>query len=467
MKPQNTLAKALALGAYLGALTTSMPLFAAPYEVPSTWGGDIKSRPRLTGDWGGVRDDLAKKGVVLDVDAYWWPQKITGGGKNTSGGNWGNLNTELNVDTGKADMWPGGFFKVKTVTSFGHSIKGDTGAILPPNAAWSYPTSEEDTGLVEYSLLQFLSPKFGVIAGKMDFTVTPGLFTGDYRTQFANLGLKAPLAAAMLPVSAFGAGAIYVPSPDVSLTALLLDPNGTIKSDNLSDAFNDGVMALATGEVKTSMFGFTGNQGLLLSWSNKERTSLVQDPSNIARLLLNEKFPGLGNPGPMLEEILEAKAPGLLVPAEPLNKENDTWAVVYSAEQYLWQPPGDTKRGIGMFFSAGVSDGRANPIKNSYTLGLVGKGVVPGRANDDFGIGWTRAEFSDNFVPYLRDTFDIGLDHEDAIELYYSAAVTPWLTVSPSVQAVRSGLTKTLDSNNNLKDLDTTYLFGVRVGIRF
>ena len=39
-----------------------------PYEAPETWGGDIWSRPRLTGDWGGLRDDLAKMGVVFDVD---------------------------------------------------------------------------------------------------------------------------------------------------------------------------------------------------------------------------------------------------------------------------------------------------------------------------------------------------------------------------------------------------------------
>ena len=453
----------LKLTALLSALGTALPVHSAPYATPDTWGGDLATRPRLTGDWGGVRDDLAKKGVVLDVDAYWWPQKITGGGKNSSGGNWGNLTTELNVDTGKAGLWPGGFFKVKTVTSFGHSIKQYTGAILPPNAAWSYPTSEEDTGLLEFSFLQFLSPKLGVILGKMDFSVTPGLFTGDYRTQFANLGLKAPLAAAMLPVSAFGAGVIYVPSPDVTLTALLLDPNATIKNNDLSDAFNDGVMALATGEVKTSMFGYTGNQGLLLSWSNKDRTSLVQDPSNIARQLLNEKYPRLGD----LFELLGGFAPGLGAPAQPLNMKSETWAAIYSAEQFLWQPSGDSKRGIGVYFSAGVSDGNPNPIKNSYTLGLVGKGVVPGRPNDDFGIGWSRAKFSDKFVPSLRNTFNLGLNHEDAVEMYYRAAVTPWLDVSPSLQIINSGVNKAIDSSGNVKDLDTTYLVGVRVGIRF
>jgi porin len=175
----------------------------------------------------------------------------------------------------------------------------------------------------------------------------------------------------------------------------------------------------------------------------------------------------LGNPGPILVEILERYAPGLLIPAAPLNRESKTWAAVYSFEQFLWQPAGDHKRGIGMFFSAGVSDGRANPIEYSYSLGLVGKGVVPGRPRDDFGIGWARTEFSDNFVPYLRDAFDLGLDREDAVELYYNASVTPWLTISPSLQIISTGLNKALDSSGDFKDLDTTYIAGVRVGIRF
>jgi len=151
----------------------------------------------------------------------------------------------------------------------------------------------------------------------------------------------------------------------------------------------------------------------------------------------------------------------------PLNQESETWAAVYSFEQFVWQPAGDLKRGVGMFFSAGMSDGKANPIKYSYSLGLVGKGVVPGRPRDDFGIGWARTEFSDDFLPHLRAALDLGLDHEDAVELYYNAAVTPWLSVSPSLQIISPALNKTLDANGNFQDLDTTYIAGVRVGIRF
>lgn len=58
----------------LFALSPIATVKAQPYDVPATWGGDIFSRPRLTGDWGGLRDDLGKKGVVLDVDLLMSPQ---------------------------------------------------------------------------------------------------------------------------------------------------------------------------------------------------------------------------------------------------------------------------------------------------------------------------------------------------------------------------------------------------------
>lgn len=467
MKTRPPTVHALALATSLAALATAAPVCAQSYPVPPTWGGDIESRARLTGDWGGTRDELGKKGIVFDEDIYWTPQVIVDGGKNETGGNWGNAVTSIFIDTTKAGMWRGGYIKLKAVSSFGHNIYSDTGAMVPPNEAWALPTLQSDTGLQELTLTQLLSPKGGVILGKIDLSVTPNVFYGDYRTGFANTSLNLPLASALVPLSAFGAGIIYLPNHDVHITGMVLDPSGTIMDNDLGDAFDDGVMAVGSFDVKTKFFGRPGHQNLLLSWSNKERISLIQDPSNIARLLLNERFPRLGDPGPILYEILAEKAPGLLVPTVPLNEEDETWAAVYSFEQYLWQPAGNPRSGVGMFFSAGVSDGRANPIKNSFTLGLAGKGMVTGRPGDGFGIGFSRTEFSDNFMSYLRDTFDLGLDHEDALELYYSAAITPWLTLSPSVQVIQPGLEKTLDENGEFRDLETIYLVGVRVGIRF
>jgi porin len=356
----------------------------------------------LTGNWGGVRDDWAKKGVVLDLDLYWMPQTITSGGKDERGGDWGNAIFTLNVDTQKAGLWPGGFFKLQTVTSFGDSLMRDTGAIVPANLAWILPTVEHDTGVQEFTYTQFLSRHFGLFAGKINSIAPTNVLHGDYTTGFLYSGLNFPLAFAMVPLSAWGAGALYLPSHEVTLAGMVLDPDGTIENNDPGNAFRNGVMALVSADMKVRPFGLPGHQNLSFAWSNKDRTSLIQDPSNLGRLLLTKRFPRLGNPGPILFEILEKHAPELRVPVAPLNQEDETWAAVYSFEQFLWQPAGEHKRGVGTFFSAGVSDGKANPIKHTYSLGLVGKGVVPGRPRDEFGIAWARTEFSDNFVPYLR-----------------------------------------------------------------
>lgn len=454
--------------ATLAALTAaSFQVLAMPEAVPETWGGELATRPRLTGDWGGLRDAMARKGIVLDADVYWMPQTITSGGRDSGSSDWGNAIVALTVDTGKLGLWPGGYFKVQTISSFGDNLLKESGALIPANQFWMLPTAKPDTGIQELTYTQFFSPHFALQLGKINTIAPTNQFHGDYRTGFLYTALNLPLALALVPLSAYGATALWLPSHEVTVAGMVLDPNGTIMDDSLNNAFSDGVMALLSGDLKVKPFGLPGHQNLTLAWSNKERPSLIQDPSNYARTLLTARFPRLGSPGPILIEILETHAPALLLPTQPLNTENDTWAAVYSFEQYLWQPDAASKRGLGTFFSFGVSDGKANPIKYSYSLGLVGKGIVPGRAYDEFGIGWSLTEFSDNFVPYLRDTFNLGLDRESAVEVYYNFAATPWLSISPSYQYISPAMNKALDSNGSFKNLDNTQMVGVRVGVRF
>ena len=450
-------------------LISPRPAGAQPYEVPSTWGGDLRTRPRLTGSWGGLRDELGKKGVVLDMDVLLTPQSVLTGGKDTGAQFWGKANYTLNVDTGKLGLWPGGFIKISGCTSFGNHVLGGSGAIVPVNLAALVPTPKEtDSALEGATFTQFLSTKFGLFAGKIaTLDLAHGEFTGNYRTQFMNTGLAMPVALAMVPLSAFGGGIIVLPAKNVMLTSMVMDPNGTPTSNDLGKAFDHGVTTLSAGSLTIKPFGLVGHQSVTGVYSNKDRPSLIQDPSNLARLLMTEKFPRLGNSGPMLLQIIEQVYPNLLKPVKPLNRENTSWAIIYGFDQYLWQTSSDPKRGIGVFFNFGTSDGRANPIKYSYSMGIGGNGVVPGRPNDTFGIGWARTEFSDNFLRFLRDNLHLGLDHEDAIEIYYNASITEWLNVSPSLQVVNSALKKKLDSSGNLKDMDTAVVAGLRVYIRF
>jgi len=462
-----TVVGVMLLGA--GVLLVPVVSLAQPVDVPPTWGGDLLTRPRLTGSWWDLRDEMGKKGIVFDTDLLLTPQFNLSGGRDTGADFWGNGEYTLNLDTGKAGLWPGGFLKVSANTGFGDNVFSDVGAIVPVNTAALLPKpGETNTGLMNATFMQFLSPKFGLIAGKI--FLLDGFhqeFTGDYRSQFLNTGLVIPAAFALVPISAYGGGIIALPWSWLELSAMAVDASGTPTNNDITEAFDHGATVVAAAKVTIKPFGLVGHHTVAGMWSDKTRLSIEQDPSNIARLALEAKFPRLADPGPILRRILERFFPGLLVPTQPLKTEDTAWAVTYGFDQYFWQPAGDPKKGIGMFFNFGASDGNANPIKYSYSVGVGGNGVVPGRPNDNFGVGWARTEFSDNFIPFLRKALNLGLDHEDAVEMYYNAQLTGWLNASLDLQVVNPGLQKTLGGNGTLKNVDTAVVGGVRLYVRF
>src|SRR5271155_5841375 len=450
-------------------LAASAPANAQPYAVPPTWGGDIWTRPRLTGDWGGLRDELAAKGVVIDVDLLVTPMAVLSGGKSTGGDTWGNADYTLNVDTEKAGLWPGGFLKVIVDTSFGTALD-NSGAIVPVNTATLIPApNDRTTTLMNLTFMQFLSEKFGLVLGKFDtFALGGEEFYGDYNTQFLNAAFNFPMTLEQVPVSAFGGGIIVLPTEGTTLSLLALGSDGTATNNNVGDAFSNGTMVVGSGQVTIKPFGLIGHQNFGFTWTNQERFSLEQDPSNLALILLQSRFPRLGDPGPILEQILARFFPGLLVPTVPANRESSSWSVNYAFDQYLWQPAGDAKHGIGVFFAAGASDGNPNPIKYAFIAGLGGKGMVPGRADDTFGLGIARTQFSSAFIPFLRERLDLGLDHEDSFEAFYNLALTGWLSVTADLQIVDPGLQKALNSSGSgLVNIDTGIIAGVRFRVRF
>ncbi len=442
---------------------------AQPYPVPPTWGGDMLDRPRLTGDWGGWRDELGKMGIVVDLDLLLTPQVNIAGGRNTGGNFWGNIDYTLNIDTQKAGLWRGGFFKFQADTGFGSNIFHDVGAIVPVNTAALLPgINDRTTALTNATLMQFLSPQFGLAIGKintLDLGVTE--FYGDYRTQFMNAAFNFPMTLEQVPLSTFGGGVIGIPREDILLSALVLGPSGTPTSDSISQAFNGSALVLGSGQVTVKPFGLTGHQSVSFTWNNKERFSLSQDPTNLATLLLQERFPRLASPGPVLEDILTRTFPALLVPAQPANRTSSSWAFAYAFDQYFWQPDNDPKHGMGLFFGFGTSDGNPNPIKYSFITGLGGKGVVPGHPDDSFGIGLGRTQFSSDFVPFLRQRLNLGLQHEDAIEMYYNIAVTHWLNVTADLQIINPGLKKAINEFGQLARVDTAAVAGARLRVRF
>jgi porin len=318
------------------------------------------------------------------------------------------------------------------------------------------------------AFMQFLSPKVGIIAGKLSaLGADNNAFAHDFHSQFMNTAFNFNMSAAVFPLSAYGGGVLILPWEGAQFSVSVLDPSGTPANNDISEAFRDGVLVGAEGRITIKPFGLVGHQLVGFGWSNKTRISLEQDPSNIANALLKQEFTRLSNPGPVLRRIVERFFPELLVPVVPLNRTSDAWAVYYNFDQYLWSPQGHPDRGIGLFFRFGASDGVANPIRWAYNVGFSGNGIVPGRPADTFGLGWARTEISNNFVPFLRQRLDLGLDKEDTVETYYNAAITRWLGATLDLQIINQALRKKLDSSGRLTDMGTAVIAGLRLYARF
>lgn len=458
--------------ALLGTLAMAVAapgIGAAQSDDQDSYAGDLWSRPRLTGTWGGLRDRLAERGVTLDVDVLQILQGVGTGGRSTGVEYGGSAHYSLTVDTAKLGLWRGGSLNVYAMSGYGADVNQMSGAIVPVNYNGVLPEPDERvTALMNLAYTQMVTSWLGILLGKID-TVDgdSNEFADNYKTKFLNEGLASDFVNVMVPTSAWGGGIVALPWEGATFSAGVLDPNGTPTDNGFDHAFDGGVLVSAQGRVTVKPFGLTGHHFASVTWSNQARTSLRQDPANVSRMLLELRFPGLQSPGRILSQIIDRFAPGLAAPPTPLKQEQTTWAVLYNFDQYLWSPDRASDRGVGLFFRFGVTDGNPNPFKYGYNAGIGGKGVVPGRPNDRFGIGWSRVDFSHDLLSDLRQPLGLGLSHEDAVEVYYSAALAPWLHVTADLQIVEPGLKKDIDSAGHLRNVGTAVVGGLRVFTRF
>lgn len=121
-----------------GSSTETKPASSGPYS------GDIWHRSTLTGDWRGVRNDLAAKGITFDMSVTQVYQGILGGGKDETWRYSGRGDTTINVDTQKLGLWPGGFFTLEMEGNWANSVNEQTGALMPVNTNQTFPLPTGD-----------------------------------------------------------------------------------------------------------------------------------------------------------------------------------------------------------------------------------------------------------------------------------------------------------------------------------
>jgi porin len=416
--------------------TEAEPSSQGPYS------GDFWHRSTLTGDWFGLRNDLAAKGITFDMSLTQVYQGILSGGKDIAWKYGGRGDFTINVDTQKLGLWPGGFLKVEVEGNFTNSVNGLTGALMPVNTNQIFPMPTGDNfNVPNVSFMQFFSPYAGVVLGKLA-TLTPT--SGDMNefahgkgdTQFMNTAFNVnPAILLTVPYSTLGAGFIILPTKDPNAAIInfsVLQTNGKASVAGFEDLHSNQLTFVWEGRVRTDFFGLTGHQLIGTTYSNKSFTSLDQS----------------------LRFFIENRT---------IEKQKGSWNVYYNFDQYLYEPEKGSGKGIGIFGRFGVSDGNPNPVHLFVSFGVGGKGIIPCRPLDRYGIGFYFIDVSNpKFTgPVATREF---LRDEYGFEAFYNVAITPWLQLTPDIQVVRPAQKRVVSDGSSV---DTATVLGFRLQMIF
>jgi porin len=342
---------------------------------------------------------------------------------------------------------PGALIKFRAESRYGRSVNGAAGPILPVNSDALFPLTNKldediDITITDLNYTQFLSEHFGVFFGKLN-TLDADLSefaSGRGTSQFMNANfLFNPALALRLPYSTLAAGVVWEP--------ILPGPNGGI-------TVSSTILNTADSSTSTGFDDFDKGQSWTTEADFQYRLGHLPGGMNIGGLYsFDQDFAKLN------DRLAFQPGEGLVVP-----KKHSTWAAYRSAWQYVFtEQPGilpidllngePDQQGIGLFIRLGFADEDTNPVDWAISGGLGGRGVIPSRDNDTFGLGY--------YYNSLQKTLlssRLGVeDSAQGFEGFYNIAITLTSRVTFDLQVVEPAGSR----------VSTATIFGLRVSLDF
>jgi porin len=412
------------------------------------YSGCCFTRSTLTGDWGGARNELASKGVTFDLSLTQIGQGVVSGGKDGTWEYGGRGNLTTNLDTQKLGLWPGGFLTVELEGNWSDAVNAKTGALSPANTNQLFPVPiGNNVALPQLSFAQFLSHYMGGVVGKLDtMSGDANEFAhGKGDTQFLNLAFNINPVALVVPYSTLGTGVIVLPTADPDqaiVNFMVLSATGKATTDGFDDL--NGAIFASEGRVRTDFFGLTGHQLVSALYSNKEYTSLDQ------RIEFEPLQRRLG-----------------LIETPTLKKKDDTWAMYYNFDQFLYETDKRAGNGVGLFGRFGASEGNPNPMQYFYSIGVGGKGMLPSRDHDRFGIGYYYTDVRNPTLQHPLVGTRSFLRDEWGFEAFYNVAITPWMLLTPDIQVIGPSQKRRAIGLVQRESVGTAVALGFRIQLIF
>lgn len=432
------------------------------FGVPGTVTGDLWERTQLTGDWNGARTRLAHDGVFIDAYLTSYYQDVTSGGVASHDAFIQSAQFALNIDTGRAGLWPGGVFHFGAHGRWGRSPANSftAGTFLPQYGGLLFPgpTLSNDIYPTEYYYAQAFSKKFSIVVGKINNIVIPDqTMMGDsFKYYFANFAFnKNPMTANFYEPTAWAALAAWVPEKWLAIAGGVLDPHS--ESQNFADNAFDDVNLYLMAIVSYKIDGLPGQFAPAFNWSNKAKLDLTDPFGPLAPAEVPEAIGGLLGLAP-LEDL-------------PGNYRDESWFLIANFSQYLYvtdpadeigakMRSGQVLNGIGVFGRLGYAPDETNKVAFDASIAVFAHGLIPGRPYDSFGVGFYYNGFSDHY----KDAFSnltggaIQVDDESGVEVFYDFALTPAIRIIPSYQHIWNPTVAAVAFGENNADVFTLRL---------
>ena len=377
--------------------TTTAPAKRSVPDSFAEFAHNLLSRDTLTGNWWGLRGNLDSRGITPSVTLLQAASENFSGGIRTNRIDWRyRLDVSLTLDTQRLFGWKGGTAFVDFMAHGGQNPANDlVGALQAISAIDQNPATRLDQIWYRQNLLDGnLWFKLGRIDTTYDFD--------NIRDAQAFLNGSFGFSPSIFvfpsyPFSAWGGEVLWHPVPNVTLHGGLFDGNTEntvpdVASTNPNVVENPyGILALA--EESLSWRISSRDLGGIFTLGQWYHTGTFQ------------RYSGSSVQG----------AEGFYA----------------YLDQTLWtfaHTKGQTASRIGSFLQYAWANDQLTEIDQNISGGLHWRGPIPGRPDDNTGIAATWAHLS----PYAQTPYN----YELAIEGFYTAQVTPWLSIQPDLQYI-------------------------------
>lgn len=416
----------------------------------------FKASEHLTGDWGGLRQELYDKGYDFPIEYVGEAASNLNGGYNDdrTGRYSDQFAFGVQMDLQKILGWHDAEFKLAITERSGNNISNDR--IGDPRAG-TLSSSQEVWGRGQTWRLTQMWVKQKYFDGALDIKVGrfgEGEDFNSFPCDFQNLSFCGSQVGNYVntwynwPVSQWALRVKYNITPEVFAQIGVYEQNPsyleTGNSFKLSGSGSQGTVVPVEVVWSPTVNSLPGEYRLGYYISNPSADDLYENEAGQPQATNGGDFKS--------------------------HKDKHGWWVV--AQQQLTSHNGDTSRGLSIFANATVHDKATNFVDNYQQIGFVYKGPFDARPKDDIGIGVARIHVNDDAQDNRRLVNAVnGIDDYDNpgylpiqkteynSEIYYGVHVTDWLTVRPNLQYVKSP--------GGVDDVQNALVAGIKIQSKF